>query len=308
MQIHTNAMGDRRKVLVGILNEHLTGRGQPHEVTSTGVGANHRYTVGEYTVNRLGTITGPDDLEMLEILEASEEGYGDCAFELDNPSLLNPEQAQPDTKLPSEALPPVVAIPHDQMTAEQIRMAQDICTAKAGLLKIALARDDFTVIDDGTDWVFNWFPAGTTQEEAKLYAQFISALCETARYKQRVYIPPYKDWVHEPTAKYEMRNWLLSIGMKGQAFAEARRFMLRNFPGSSSFWQVKAKTYTAFCYIYPNGSEEDEMVCEEEDFKSLAKAKRCCDAFVQETPGAMFAGCHVEDDTSKVVYEIPYDG
>jgi hypothetical protein len=67
-------------------------------------------------------------------------------------------------------------------------------------------------------------------------------------------------------------------------------------------------TYTAYCYTYPNGSEEDAMDCDTFEFTSLSKAKAKCDEFAAECESLKYAGAHVEDDHGKYLYEILTDG
>jgi hypothetical protein len=96
--------------------------------------------------------------------------------------------------------------------------------------------------------------------------------------------------------------------MIGDEYKNARSLLLRNLSGNSAFSKGKQPVYTAHCYTYPNGSEEDAMDCETADFPSLAKAKAHCDEFLQDCESLKFAGTHVEDEDGKYVYEISVDG
>jgi hypothetical protein len=96
--------------------------------------------------------------------------------------------------------------------------------------------------------------------------------------------------------------------MVGDDYKASRRILLSKLPGNSAFAGGKMPEYTAHCYTYPNGSEEDAMECERYTFPSLAKAKACCDEFLQDCESIKFAGAHVEDENGKYVYEILLDG
>jgi hypothetical protein len=137
------------------------------------------------------------------------------------------------------------------------------------------------------------------------YAQFIAALCKTAKAKQRVTAKAHEDYSNP---KFSMRCWLISLGLSGEEFKQTRKLLLRNLSGNSAFSKGKQPVYTAHCYTYPHGSEEDAMDCETVDFPSLTKAKAHCDAFLQDCESLKFAGAHVENEDGKYVYEILVDG
>jgi len=105
--------------------------------------------------------------------------------------------------------------------------------------------------------------------------------------------------------KFAMRIFLVRLGFVGDEYKTARKILLRNLSGNSS-WKHKP-CYTACCYTYPNGSEEDAMDCETAEFVSLTRAKAHVDKFAATTGGIYFAGAHVEDENGKYLYELLCD-
>jgi hypothetical protein len=101
---------------------------------------------------------------------------------------------------------------------------------------------------------------------------------------------------------------MLSLGFIGEEYRTARKILLANLAGNGSFKGGRRPTYTAHCYTYPNGSEEDAMDCEVAEFASLSKAKAFCDEIARDCESLKYAGCHVADESGAYVYEILTDG
>ena len=181
-----------------------------------------------------------------------------------------------------------------------------LINSKRELIKTAIGNDTVLPVIQTTDGKlrFEWFPYTEDPDEVNAYAQFISLLCETAKAKKRVIAK------ERPTdnMKFAMRVWLISLGMVGRKYTLARRLLTKNLPGNSAFSKGSRPVYTANCYIYPNGSEEDAMDCDSRDFPSLAKAKAHCDEFLADCESVKFAGAHVEDEDGNYVYTILTDG
>jgi hypothetical protein len=151
---------------------------------------------------------------------------------------------------------------------------------------------------------FPWFVLNNPSKAA-YYVQFVFVLCRAAKEKKRV---TAKEHGISGNPKYAMRCWLLSLGLIGDEYKNARKLLLSRLGGNSSFKDGSRPTCTAHCYIYPNGSEEDAVDCETKEFTSLAKAKSHCDGFLADCESLKFAGAHVEDDDGAYLYEILTDG
>jgi hypothetical protein len=189
-------------------------------------------------------------------------------------------------------------------------------TAKEALIKAALGADDLPIQVTNDTVKFPWFTLADPSHAAAgvpippaewggCYVQFVFALCKTAKEKKRV---TAKERGLADNPKYAMRCWLLSLGLIGDEYKNARKLLLANLDGNSSFKGGSRPTYTAHLYTYPNGSEEDAMNCETTEFTSLAKAKAHCDEFLADCESVKFAGAHVEGDCGDYRYEILTDG
>ena len=75
---------------------------------------------------------------------------------------------------------------------------------------------------------FPWFPADG--DNANAYAQFVSALCETAIKKNRVSAKPQT--AHE-NPRFTMRIFLVGLGLIGREFDHCRKLMMQGLEGDS---------------------------------------------------------------------------
>jgi hypothetical protein len=109
--------------------------------------------------------------------------------------------------------------------------------AKAPLLMMALDADNLNIqLVDGK-LKFPWFKGNLDGDTVNAYATLISKLCETAKKKSRV-TAKAKDTDDNP--KFSFRVWLISLGMVGDSFKEARRILLAKLPGNSA-WKAGSK-------------------------------------------------------------------
>ena len=78
--------------------------------------------------------------------------------------------------------------------------------------------------------------AGTGVDgEAAAYAQFITALCQMASEQTRILDKPYDS----DNDRFAMRIFMVRLGMKGAAFALARKLMMKHLTGNSG-WRYGA--------------------------------------------------------------------
>jgi hypothetical protein len=282
MKISYNVTGQERKSLVGAvstaLNSPVSYLGAP----------TFAYEVGGYHVGKQGTLTGADDNALVAALAG--QGF------VGETELI--DAAEPD----EAAL--TLEFPLDGFTPETLDNLSKMVTAKEALIKAALGADDIPIQVGEATVKFPWFTLGGTGDAA-YYVQFIQALCMAAKEKKRV---TAREQGLTANPKYAMRCWLLSLGLIGDEYKNARKLLLSRLDGNSSFKGGSRPTYTAHLYTYPYGSEEDAMDCETSEFTSLAKAKACCDGFASDCESVRFAGCHVEGDDGSYLYEILTDG
>jgi hypothetical protein len=197
-----------------------------------------------------------------------------------------------------------VEFPLDGFSPEAIDRLTKMVTAKEALIKAALSAEDLPIPMTAETLQFPWFTL-SDPSEAAYYVQFVFALCKTAKEKKRV---TAKERGLADNPKYAMRCWLLSLGLIGDEYKNARKLLLARLGGNSSFKGGRRPTYTAHLYTYPNGEEGEAMDCETFEFTSLTKAKAKCDEFLTDCESLMFAGAHVENDGGDYLYEILTDG
>jgi hypothetical protein len=292
MELRTNATGNARKKLVGEISRHQNA--PTHYDGAPGFG----YTVGDYTIDKQGTVTGPDNLDLATTLR-------NAGFEFE--ATMDEVFETADGNEEDDTL--AIEMPMEGMTDAALENLGKLIESKKQLIKAAIGHDPETALalyptTDGK-LRFEWFPYTTDPDEITAYATLVSLMCKTAREKKRVTAKP-QEAVTNP--KFSFRVWLISLGMVGDEYKKTRSILLRNLSGNSAFAGGKMPTYTVNCYTLENGNEEDPMVCESFDFHSYAKAKAKADEFVADCESLYFAGCHVENEAGDYLYEITMDG
>ena len=344
MKLSYNVTGAERKSLVGAISAAL------NEPTKYLGAPTFAYEVGGYHIDKVGTLTGADNLDLEDALHQAGFDADGKTREYDEPdtyesglggisALPTPEELEAEVyaeremrrmKLEAENVPDysnrgqyggdeidepdklVIEVPLTGFTLEKLDNLVKLVNAKAPLLKEALGTEDLPIQqtdEDGGKLRFPWFDFGDPLaydhgDKVRAYATLIEKLCKAAKEKHRV-TAKEKD-IENP--KYAMRCWLLSLGFIGDEYKASRKILLANLDGNSSFKGGSRPTYTAHCYTYPNGSEEDAVDCETFEFTSLKSAKAKCDAFLSDCENVKFAGCHVEGDSGDYLYEILTDG
>lgn len=228
MEFKFNVTGTERKKLVGaiseILNTPMKYLGAP------GFG----YEVGGYTVDKNGTVSGERDDALLTALAGRgfEVGAAADALLADEPEATEAPEA-PDRL--------AIEIPMDGFTPEKLENLTKLVNSKAVLIKTALGADDLPIESTGDTLRFPWFPGNLDGDMAKACAQFIAALCNTAKEKKRV-TTKARDEFENP--RFTMRVWLIGLGMVGDDFKLARKFLLQNLTGNAA-WRYGAPAQSA---------------------------------------------------------------
>ena len=124
-----------------------------------------------------------------------------------------------------------VEFPLAGFTPQALDHLTKMVTARETLIKAALGADDLPIQVTAETVGFPWFTLNDTSEAAS-YTQFIAALCKTAMAKKRV---TAKERGLTGNPKYTMRCWLLSLGLIGDEFKNARKLLLAKLDGNSSF-------------------------------------------------------------------------
>ena len=214
MKLSYNVTGAERKALVGAISQALNA---PTKYLGAPTFA---YEVGGYHIDRNGTVTGPDNLDLEEVL--LRKGF---------------EAAERENGLAISKL--TVEMPLDGFTPEKLDNLFKLVTAKAPLLKAALGVEELPIQQTESTLQFPWFSPYAAANEVQAYTTLIAKLCEAAKSKTRV---TAKEQAFE-NPKYAMRCWLLSLGFIGPEYKASRKVLLRNLSGSSAFKGGVGKEY-----------------------------------------------------------------
>lgn len=267
MELKYNVTGSERKSLVGrvstILNAPTKYLGAP----------TFAYEVGSYHIDKIGTLTGPDNLDLEDALhqqglsadgdsrhydepDTYESGLGGMGATPDFEDLRmdgreelglgrthrenfqgeNGMQAS-DVPEPDEDIGLVIEMPRTSFTDTALENLKRLVESKGNLIKKALGAGtlEIEITDDKVG--FPWFEDGTDPDAVKAYTHFVTALCEMARLQKRV-TAKEKETDND---KYAFRCFLLRLGFIGSEYKEERKILLRNLTGSSAFKTPKSE-------------------------------------------------------------------
>ncbi len=208
-EFNFNVTGTERKRLVGTISEILN-------IPTKYLGApTFAYEIGNYTIDKNGTVTG--EYNQTLFTELATQGF--------EPEAAVIAEAQSDRL--------AIEIPLDGFTPENIENLCKMVKAKENLLMAALGADDLPiqVLEDRIR--FPWFPLTEDSERTNAYAQFIAALCTTAKEKKRVTAKAQDGFENE---KFAMRVWLIGLGCVGAEYKYLRKIM-GEFLGGNSAWR-----------------------------------------------------------------------
>lgn len=189
------------------------------------------YTVGNYRIEKDGTMSGESDPALFAALE--QKGFEPAAGESGSPVQAAGDEAQSETS-PTANDSDLLSIefPLDGFTSEAIENLTKMVSAKEVLLKKALGAEELPiqVLEDRI--CFCWFPAANEDGELAAYSQFITALCQAAKEKKRVTAKAQESYENE---RFAMRVWLIGLGMIGEEFKLARKLLMANLSGNSAW-------------------------------------------------------------------------
>jgi predicted transcriptional regulator len=233
--------GQDRKALVGAISEIL---GQPKKYLGT---PSYAFQVGDITINKEGTATGEFPFGLLTAL--AERGFVSIigtSDEEDAPEMETPEEAA-EAEAEAEALAEnapeaaeftetatvdrlTIEYPLDGFSPEKLDNLQKMIDSKAVLIKKMVGAEELPIAITESTIKFAWFSADIDGETVNAYAQFIAALCETAKAKTRVVAQPHEAFENE---KFAMRVFGIGLGLKGEEYALCRKLMMQNLTGDS---------------------------------------------------------------------------
>lgn len=125
----------------------------------------------------------------------------------------------------------------DRIMEAELSRVRAIVASKASVLKKALETDNLSIERKEDKICFPWFTDHDIDGEAKAYMQLVSGIAKRAKMLTRVTAtesPSDND-------KFTMRLFLVSLNFKGEEYKFARKFLLRNLSGNSSWRTEDAK-------------------------------------------------------------------
>ena len=222
MNAKTNAQGKDRKNLVKAI-AGITGQAAKYNGAPA-----FTYTVGNYTVERDGSITTEDEAEIKTLAAALREQ----GFEIDLPETETPaEETEGEAEEEMTTSSWTLTMPREDFTENQIENLEKIIASKANLIKKALDCADPTVVLTEDRVAFPWYkrPLGSGESMAAMH--FITAICRMAKNAKRITAKEKE----VPNDKYAFRCFLLRLGFIGSEFKETRKRLLQRLEGSSAF-------------------------------------------------------------------------
>lgn len=207
--LHYHVTGERRKALVKAISEIL---GEDAVYLGT---PNFSYKVGPCIINHDGAILFPlSQPSEVEDLREKLQARGFTATE----SVTEFEQL-------------TVEMPREGFSEDTYCKLQMIIRSKEKLLKKALGTDTLEIQMSQEKLFFPWFTLHDLEGEADAYTRFVAALCHMAQTATRV-TARERDIENE---KFTFRLFLIRLGFVGTEYKTARKILLRNLSGNSSW-------------------------------------------------------------------------
>ena len=250
MEVRYNVSGERRKEMVSVISEALGGWSKQY------LGApSFSYQVGDFEITKDGTLIFADrtDTEMVEqVLDALEKAGFECEEPINTSQFAGPyempwdedcnqkemtdeEMAEAMEEQDSQEFNDQLAISLPNDLDEHARQNLDAAIAgKATLLKEAFQTESLAIDEDEQKLTFPWFRYSSQEnmtEETNAYMLFLTHLITYAKEAKRV---TAKDKAVD-NPRYAFRCFLLRLGFIGKEYKAARKILMQNLTGNSSF-------------------------------------------------------------------------
>lgn len=210
------------------------------------------YIVGEYTISREGTLSGPDNRDLVEALV--QKGFEPTLAQYDID--INAEASAPEAPEPEQLDRLTIEMPMEGFDPAKLDNLSKLVDSKEVLLKMALGVDalPIQILEDRI--AFPWFPC---DGNATAYAQLITAICHVAKEKTRVIARPNQEY---PNPRFTMRCWLTTtLGLVGEDYRKIRKLLCAPLEGNSAWSQGhdprKAAKTEATAAAEPADSDEE---------------------------------------------------
>ena len=218
---HFNVSGDTKKKLVKLISSHLG-------VESRYLGApSFAYSIGNYTVNKDGSLSWDEDDErtagLLEAIKA--EGFTTTEDE---------EVEEEEVEEKAEANRLCISFPKSLYDGRTLENLKTLVQAKGALMKKAFRTDSLEIVEDDEKISFPWFEL-IDSDHFNAYTQFITAITKMAKEQKRI-LGKEREVENE---KYAFRCFLLRLGFIGDDYKLTRKILLENLEGSAAFKNKK---------------------------------------------------------------------
>ncbi len=241
MKVNYNVTGNERKELVRIISETIGEKSKYLGMPSAA------YQIGGFTVSKTGELIWDEktDIDTLGKVTAAIGAAGfDCGDEIPAGDAKESEadaEASADGEAPEssnrdseDATPDVdgltIGMPRSFFTDAALDNLKKLVESKASLIKTMFGIDDLPIEVSDEKVEFPWFKDPDVETSAAA-AIFISKLSKMAKEAKRVTATDHE--VDNP--KYAMRCFLLRLGFIGAEYKDARKKLLKNLSGNSSW-------------------------------------------------------------------------
>lgn len=259
-----NRTGTERKALVEAVSRIL-------EKPAVYLGApTFAYAVGDYRVSKKGSLFCLNNIRQGEIerlvLRLQEQGFiAETSAEEDSPAeetaadtveavtgnvaggvtetATGSTDTAPlmDTGNSDEENTLTIEMPKTGFTDTSLDNLHKIIASKEALIKKAFGAERLPVADTGDTLKFPWFTLHGLEGEAEAYSRLIAAICSMAKKQKRVTAKEHGTG----NDKFDMRLFLVRLGFVGDEYKAARKILLRNLTGNSSWKSGHAPVRTA---------------------------------------------------------------
>ena len=210
MRIIYNISGSQRKELCNALGSYL-GETPVYQRAPT-----YAFKVGEYIVDKDGNIECPDTETrehmngIIDVLK--NEGFSPIEVELESLT---------------------ISLPRNSFTDEALERLQILVDNKAPLFKRAFRTESVDIdMESEPDKVqFPWFTLHDVDGESAAYSHFVTAISKMAQNQRRIQRKPYEDG----NDKFNMRLFLVRLGMVGPKYRQTRKILMRYLTGNSAW-------------------------------------------------------------------------
>ena len=209
-------------------------------------------------IDNMTEASATDEVSANETMDASVENTATAMNEatLETATNENVPDVTPNTDAPDKL---TIEVPDIGFTSEVRKNLKKIVASKATLLKQALETDDLPIVELDSKITFPWFTLHNLDGEADAYNRLIAAICKMAKTQKRVTA------VEKPieNAKFTMRLFLIRLGFIGNEHKTARKILLRNLTGNSSWKSGHRPERNEDAVIPPNPAEAALVTAQE---------------------------------------------